>query len=102
MNKIDKKIRGYVLKNALAYKGKAQQGAVIAALFHEGFKKTDMKKYGKKISELIKEVNSMSLDKQKKEYEKLKKIISERVEREGLPELPNTKKVIWIWNVREW
>jgi len=63
MVNIDKKIRGYVLKNALAYKGKAQQGAIISALFHEGFKKTDMKKYGKQISEIIKEINSMSIDK---------------------------------------
>ena len=92
MKQFNKKIRGYVLKNALAYNGKAQQGAVISALFNEGLKKEDMKKYGKKISEIIKEVNSMSIEKQKKEYEKFKKVISERIEREGLPDLPNVPK----------
>ena len=92
MKNIDKKIRGYVLKNAIAYKGKSQQGSIISALFHEGFKKTDMKKYGKKISEIIKEINSMSVEEQKKEFEKFEKFISEREEREGLPELPNVSK----------
>lgn len=92
MKDLDKKIRGYALKNALAYNGKAQQGSVISALFHEGLKKSDMKKYGKIISEIINEINSMSLQEQEKEFEKLKKVVSEREEREGLPELPNAKK----------
>ncbi len=92
MKNLDKKIRGYALKNALAYNGKAQQGAVISALFNEGLKKEDMKKYGKKISEIIKKINSMSFDEQKEEFEKLEKFISERQEREGLPELLNTEK----------
>ena len=88
----DKKIRGYALKNAIAYKGKANQGSVISALFNEGMRKKDMKTYGKKISEIIKEVNSMNIGKQKKEFEKLKDILSERQEREGLPDLPNVSK----------
>ena len=94
MNKKDlvKKTRAYALKNALAYNGKANQSAVISSLFHEGLKKSDVKKYIKKISEIIKEVNSFSLDKQKKEFEKLKDNLSERKIREGLPKLPNVKK----------
>ena len=32
----EKTIRAYVLKNAISYNGKAQQGAVISALFNEG------------------------------------------------------------------
>ena len=88
----DKKIKAYALKNAIAYKGKAAQGAVVSGLFNEGLKKTDMKTYGKKISEIINEVNKMSLDEQKKEYEKLKEVVSEREIREGLPELPNAEK----------
>jgi len=89
---LDKKIRGYALKNAIAYDGKAQQGSVVSALFHEGLKKEDMKTYGKKISEIVKEVNKLSLEEQKKEFEKLEKVVSERKEREGLPELPDVPK----------
>jgi len=36
---LEKKTRAYALKNALAYKGKANQGAVISGLFNEGLKK---------------------------------------------------------------
>src|SRR3989344_3734047 len=88
----NKTIRAYVLKNALSYNGKAQQGAVISALFNEGMKKEEVKNYIKKISEIIKEINSLSLEKQEKEFEKLKKEVSEREEREGLSELPNVPK----------
>lgn len=92
MKDLDKKAKAYALKNAIAYDGKAQQGAVISSLFHEGLKKEDMKTYGKKISEIVKEVNSMSVEEQKKEFEKLGEIVSEREIREGLPELPNVLK----------
>ena len=94
MNKKDlvKKIRAYALKNAVAYKGRAQQGAIISALFNEGLKKQDVKKYIKKISEIVKEVNSLSLEEQKKEFEKLEGEVSKRKVREGLPELPGAKK----------
>ena len=85
-------IRAYALKNAIHYNGKANQGAVISALFNEGLKKQDVKKYIKEISKIISEVNKLSLEKQKKEFEKLQKITSERKVREGLPELPNAKK----------
>ncbi len=88
----DKKIRGYALKNAITYEGKAQQGSVISALFNEGLKKEDMKTYGKKISEIVKAVNLMTPDEQKSEFEKVKDLLSEREEREGLPELPNAGK----------
>lgn len=87
-----KKVKAYALKNAISHNGKAHQGAIISSLFHEGLKKEDMKKYGKKISEIVKEVNKMSLDKQKKEFEKLNEVVSSRKVREGLPELPGAKK----------
>ncbi len=94
MNKKDlvKKTRAYALKNAIVYSGKAQQGAVISALFNEGLKKQDVKKYIKKISEIVKKINSLSLDEQKKEFGKLEGEVSKRKVREGLPELPNAKK----------
>ena len=90
----DKKIRAYALKNAIAYGGKAQQGSVINSLFSDGLKKNEVGKYVKKISEVVKGVNLLSLEKQNEEYEKLKEEVgvSERKGREGLPELPNAKK----------
>lgn len=89
---LEKKTRAYALKNALHYGGKAQEGAVISALFNEGLKKEDMKKFGKKISEIVREVNFLSLEEQEKEFEKIKNSVSKRKIREGLPELPNSKK----------
>ncbi|MCK9568099.1 glutamate--tRNA ligase family protein [Candidatus Pacearchaeota archaeon] len=92
MENLDKKIRAYALKNALAHDGTAMQGPVISSLFNEGLDKKDMGKYGKKISEIIFEVNSLGLEKQKKEFEKLHKEVSEREVREGLEELPESEK----------
>ena len=86
------KSRAYALKNALAYKGKAQQGAVISSLFNEGLKKNEVKKFVKDISKIINEVNKLSLEEQEKEFEKLKGKTSQRKVREGLEELPNVKK----------
>lgn len=87
----NKKIRAYALKNALIHNGKANQGSVISGLFNEGLKKEEIKDYSKKISKIIKEVNSLSIEEQKKEFEKLKDEVSEREIREGLPELPNAE-----------
>lgn len=86
------KAKAYALKNAIAYNGKANQGAVISGLFNEGLKKGEVKKYVKEISEILKEVNSLSIEEQVKEFGKLKKVVSERKVREGLPELPDVKK----------
>jgi glutamyl-tRNA synthetase len=89
---LDKKIKAYALKNAIAYKGKANSGAVISALFNEGLEKSKVKEISQKIKETIKEIEKLSLEKQKKEFEKLKELISEREVREGLPEIPNAEK----------
>ena len=89
---LKEKTKAYALKNALAHDGKSQVGSVISALFNEGLKKSEAGKYVKEISEVVKEVNSFSPEKQKEEFEKLKNEISERETREGLSELPNTKK----------
>ena len=92
MKDFEKKVRAYALKNAVAYGGKANQGAVISALFNEGLKKNEIGKYAKRISGIISEVNSIFFEEQKKEFEKTKKTVSERKVREGLPDLPNAKK----------
>ncbi len=92
MKNLELKARAYALKNAIAHDGKAQQGAVISGLFNEGLKKNDIGKYSKKISSIVNEINKLSLEQQKNEFEKLKEGVSERETREGLPELPNVKK----------
>jgi glutamyl-tRNA synthetase len=89
---LDSKIRAYALKNAIAYNGKANPGSVISALFNEGLKKEEVKDVMKEVNKTIKEINSLSLDDQKKEFDKLQEIVSEREIREGLDELPNVKK----------
>ncbi|MCK5600238.1 glutamate--tRNA ligase [Candidatus Pacearchaeota archaeon] len=94
---ISKKIvLAYALENAIKYKGKASQGAVLAGLFAEGLEKSEIKNVIPKIQETLKKVNSMSPEKQQKELEKLNSKTSKRKIRKGLKELPNAeiKKVI--------
>ncbi|MDZ4226807.1 MAG: hypothetical protein U1B79_01730, partial [Candidatus Pacearchaeota archaeon] len=92
MKDLKKKARAYALKNALAYDGTAREGPVISALFNEGLKPKDVKKYYKQIAEVILKINELSPDEQKAEFAKLEKTISERHGREGLPELHGAKK----------
>jgi glutamyl-tRNA synthetase len=92
MKDFDKKTRAYALKNALAHEGRAQQGAVISALFNEGLKKEEVKNYVKKISEIVNEINKLDYEQQRAEFESLKEVVSEREVREGLSELPKAKK----------
>ena len=92
IKELDNKIKAYALKNAIAYSGKANPGSVISGLFNEGLKKSEVKKVMPKIQQEIKKISKLSLENQKKEFEKLKEIISERKTREGLPELPDVKK----------
>ncbi|MBS3070971.1 glutamate--tRNA ligase [Candidatus Pacearchaeota archaeon] len=89
---LEKLTRAYALKNALAYNGKANQGSVISSLFHEGLKKEELKNHIKTISKIVSEVNSLSIQQQKEEFEKSEKIVSERKGREGLSDLPNVPK----------
>jgi glutamyl-tRNA synthetase len=91
---LEKKAMAYALKNALSHDGVAASGPVISALFNEGLEKSEMGTHGKKINEIISEVNQLSLEKQQKEYDKFSEEVSEREIREGLPELPNTKNKV--------
>jgi len=90
---IDKKIiRAYALKNAVEHDGKAVAGSVISGLFNHGLSKDGIKDIMPQVNSVLKEVNLLSIDKQKSEFEKLSDIIGHRPEREGLPELPNVSK----------
>ena len=92
MKNLEKKARAYALKNAISYSGEARVGSVISALFNEGLNQSEVKKYSKKINDIVTEVNKLSLKEQEKEFKKLEKIISMRKVRKGLPELPGAKK----------
>ena len=61
MKCLEKKAKAYALKNALSHEGKSKIGSVISALFNEGLKKSEVKKYLKKISEVVSKVNSLSI-----------------------------------------
>ena len=87
----DKKIKAYVLKNSISHNGKPNSGAIISALFNEGLKKENIKEFLPKIEKSIKEISKLSLEKQKKEFEKLENLISKREERVGLQDLPNSE-----------
>lgn len=65
-------IRKYALQNAVRFNGKATAGAVIGKIIAEkpGLK-DDMKNTSKKVNEIIKKINSLSLEQQKEELEKI-------------------------------
>ncbi len=89
------KILAYSLKNAVEHDGKAIEGAVISALFHEGLKKEEVKNIIAELKKTVSEVNVLSLDEQKEKFEQLEGKVGRRKERHGLPELLNVKgKVI--------
>ncbi len=89
---LEKKARAYALKNAIAYEGTARTGSVISALFNEGLKPEEVKKYAKEINKIVSEVNGLSKEEQEKEFKALEKKVHHRDAREGLPELPGAKK----------
>tara|TARA_Y100000310_G_scaffold263261_1_gene273367 strand:+ start:3590 stop:5299 length:1710 start_codon:yes stop_codon:yes gene_type:complete len=84
-------IRAYALENALKYRGKANQGAVMAGLFAEGLKKSEVGSIISQVKEILDEVNSLSQEKQEKEFEKLKEKVHKREIREGLPALEDAE-----------
>src|SRR6056297_1608929 len=89
---LEKKARAYTLKNALSHDGRGAIGPVISALFNEGLGRGQMKTYGKRINEIVSEINRLPLEEQQKEYDELSEEVSEREVREGLKELPLTKE----------
>ncbi len=88
----EKTIRAYALKNAIEHDGSAQEGSVISSLFHEGLKREQVKDVIKDVKKIVSEVNKLGLELQKKEFDKLESSVSQRAERVGLPELPNSSK----------
>jgi glutamyl-tRNA synthetase len=87
-------IKSYALKNAVEHKGKAVQGSVLSSLFAEGLEKNKVKEVIPTIQEVLKDVNSLSIEEQKKQYEEIKDSLKKRnVRAEGeLPPLPNAQE----------
>ncbi|MFH1052893.1 MAG: glutamate--tRNA ligase [Candidatus Woesearchaeota archaeon] len=89
-------IRKYALQNAVKFKGKANQGAVIGKVLSEkpGLK-DQLKDLIPSIQNIIKEVNKLGLDKQKSDLESIAPGILEKkkeVIEKALPELKDAKK----------
>jgi glutamyl-tRNA synthetase len=88
----EKKILAYTLKNAIEHDGRAKESSVLNSLFHEGLGKGQIKTIMPKIQKTVQQVNSISLEEQKKQFSQLEKQTGHRKEREGLPDLPRAKK----------
>jgi glutamyl-tRNA synthetase len=84
-------IKAYALKNAVEHEGKAIIGSVINALFNYGLEKEKIKQVIPEVNLVLKEVNSMSPEEQKKHLDERENLIGHRKEREGLPDLPDAK-----------
>lgn len=85
-------IKAYALENAIKHNGKAAQGAVLAGLFAEGLEKSEIKNIIPRIKEIIEKTNSLTLNQQQKELDKLGLKTSKRKIREGLKELSNAEQ----------
>ncbi len=86
-------IKKHALLNAIEYNGKANVQAVMGKVLAENPElKKDMANLGKETAKVVKEINALSLEKQKKELEKFGKIEKpKKEEREGLPPLQNAE-----------
>jgi len=68
---MDKEIEKCALHNAIKFQGKANPGAVLGQLFAENPKlKEQAKELSKKIQDIVKQVNSLSLEEQRKKLKK--------------------------------
>ena len=93
MDDTEKLIYKYALLNAVKHKGSAQSGAVVGVVMgsHPELRK-DSKEIVELTSKITEEVNSLSLDEQKLELEKLgvqETQKKKKQEKGGLADLPN-------------
>lgn len=92
---LDKKIKAYALKNSIMHDGKPNPSSVLSSLFNEGLEKNEAKEVMPKINEAVLNISKLDLEKQKKEFEKYKELVSKREERVGLPKIPNTERGVF-------
>ncbi len=92
---LKRKIEEIALLNAVMYEGKAQQGPVIGKLLAEMPNlKAKVKEIAPIVAKIVEEVNSLSLEKQRKIVEKNQPeaLVQEKVEElKKLPPLPNVE-----------
>jgi glutamyl-tRNA synthetase len=91
-----KELERFVLDNAVKYNGKSEIGSVVSKLLssHPEIKE-NIKEIMPEINILIKEINLLSLEEQKKKLSELGEIKPrEIVEKDKIPELKYSKKVI--------
>ncbi len=92
---IKDEIRCFSLANAVEYDGEAELGAVMSKIMGEN---PELRQKADEVKEIIeneiKEVNSMSINEQKKELEQKRPSLleSEEKEQKNLPELPGEKE----------
>ncbi len=95
---MDKTIEKFALQNAVKFNGKANHGAVLGQLFSENPKlKEQAKEFSQKIQEIVKKVNSMSLEEQRKTLKKIApELLEEKKEKKKkeLPKLPNVHGLV--------
>lgn len=94
MSNLKDLIYKYALTNAVKHKGKAQPGAVIGIIMssHPEFR-SEAKEVSKLAGKIVGEVNSMGLETQTSELEKLGGLIEEekKIEEKGLSDLPDVE-----------
>ena len=91
---MDDLILRYTLENALKYNGKANTGAVIGKILQEKPElKSNIQELSKRIQDIVKKVNSMSIEEQNKELNKLGQIKHKKhkEEKREIPRLKNVK-----------
>ncbi len=89
-----REIEVLALDNAVKYEGKANPGAVLGAILGKNPElKAKAKEVSKNVQDVVKKVNSMSLEEQKERLKKLdpKKLEKKEKKKRELPELENVK-----------
>src|SRR3989344_3601310 len=89
MKDLSKEILAYALQNAFEH-GKADAGRVLPKLFQHGLDKKEIPLVMKLIHEVVNDVNSISVEKRQKLFDKVKDLVKkhDRTETYELDELP--------------
>jgi len=85
-------IEAHALENALLHGGKAEQKAVLNALFAEGLEKHEIKDILGVVGEILEKVNAMTMKKKQARYDEIRGMAKKRKVRVGLPDLENAEK----------
>jgi len=84
----------YCLQNAIKYNGRANADAIIGKVLGE-IKNKDIKRLRQEIQEVVDEVNSLTIEEQNKQLNKIApKLLEKREEKREILELKNKKNVV--------